>query len=114
MFMNVHVPTNSYMREGPKKNNNPAIPWLVYDEMDVSRDRKLILIAIRTVASSRERPKIYEVEAREQLGVTLCMATDCKVFPCPWCQLYFQVRCCFSWQHKRLVMSCYYCPSTQL
>lgn len=28
------------------------------------------------------------------------MATDCKVFPCLWCQLYFQVRCCFSWQHK--------------
>lgn len=68
MFMNVHVQTNSYMREGPKclskkKKTQPVIPWLVYDEMDVSRDRKLIPIAIRTVASVSGESKIYEVEA---------------------------------------------------
>lgn len=83
-----------------KKKTQPVIPWLVYDEMDVSRDRKLILIAIRTVASVSGESEIYEVEAWEQLGITPCMATDCKVFPRLWCQLYFQVRCCFSWQHK--------------
>lgn len=46
-----------------KKKPQPVIPWLVYDEMDVSRDRKLILIAIRTVASVSGESKIYEVEA---------------------------------------------------
>lgn len=44
-----------------KKKPQTVIPWLLYDEMDVSRDTKLILIAIRTVASVSGGSKIYEV-----------------------------------------------------
>lgn len=46
-----------------KKKNQTLIPWLVYDEMDVSRDTKLILTAIKTVAWVSGEPNIYEVEA---------------------------------------------------
>lgn len=46
-----------------KQQKKTVIPWLVYDEMDVSCDTKLILIAVRTVGWVSGESKIYEVEA---------------------------------------------------
>lgn len=64
MLVFKRIPTRG---KGPEclseeKKKKKVIPWLVYDEMDVSRDAKLILIAFRTVGSVSGESGIYEVE----------------------------------------------------